>query len=689
MSKRHVFGLITVLGAPLVALAFCEAVLLMAGYPTTYEREDPFLGFDSITPLFQLEADGYPGGEDRYRSRASKLPWFNEQAFLAEKPANGFRVFAFGGSTTFGRPYDHRTAFPNWLEVLLDAADPETHYEVVNVGGVSYASYRINNLMNEMVQYDPDLFIVYTGHNEFLEERTYSDLREESPTMTRVRTALHRVRTYSAARDVWLGFQGRERAAAEEKFEMSGEVSAILDQSFGLDQYSRDEEKAEAINRHFRYNLEKMVEVAEDHGIGIVFVVPPANDKDFSPFKSQTCGSLRGDARTRWLRYYEGGRALLAQGDVVNAVKALERARELDACHADLWFRLGKALFALNRHDEARQAFVSARALDVAPLRATPTIQKTVRDVARDRAIPLVDLEAVLERRSLERSGHPILGEDEFLDHAHPRIWVHQTVAELIAQRLIDEEWVDLDRSVASLDKAGLYEGILSGLDEAYYATRDLNLAKVLGWLGKREEAASFVERAAEGLPEHPEAQYIQGVFHQDTGRLGAAENSYRRAIALDSTYVDAYIALGSVYERTDRLEEAIDSYRAAVRFDPRADHGYFALGNALYGAGHSDQAVEAYRRALELNPRHSRAWNNLAAIHITAERYGLAIEALERTLQLEPENLNAFKNLGLSYYNTGRPGRARQMFEAALAIKADDEFARLWLERLEREAGR
>ena len=35
-------------------------------------------------------------------------------------------------------------------------------------GGVSYASYRVAALMEELVRYEPDLFVIYSGHNEFL-----------------------------------------------------------------------------------------------------------------------------------------------------------------------------------------------------------------------------------------------------------------------------------------------------------------------------------------------------------------------------------------------------------------------------------------------------------------------------------------------------------------------------------------
>ena len=53
------------------------------------------------------------------------------------------------------------------------AADPSRRWEVINAGGISYASYREAKLVEEIARYQPDLVLVYSGHNEFLEERTY------------------------------------------------------------------------------------------------------------------------------------------------------------------------------------------------------------------------------------------------------------------------------------------------------------------------------------------------------------------------------------------------------------------------------------------------------------------------------------------------------------------------------------
>ena len=86
---------------------------------------------------------------------ANKKDVFNVQAFSARKKANTYRIFCLGGSTTFGRPYDDRTSFAGWLRAFLAAADPSRTWEVINAGGISYASYRVAALMDELSRYEP------------------------------------------------------------------------------------------------------------------------------------------------------------------------------------------------------------------------------------------------------------------------------------------------------------------------------------------------------------------------------------------------------------------------------------------------------------------------------------------------------------------------------------------------------
>ena len=118
------------------------------------------------------------------------LRWFGfrPDGFARENGPKEFRIFCLGGSTVQGSPFAIETAFSTWLELSLQAAEPKRQWDVVNCGGVSYASYRLVPILEEVLGYEPDLIILYTGHNEFLEDRP--ELESEVDAMLEYRGGL-------------------------------------------------------------------------------------------------------------------------------------------------------------------------------------------------------------------------------------------------------------------------------------------------------------------------------------------------------------------------------------------------------------------------------------------------------------------------------------------------------------------
>ncbi len=173
--RKLAWGFTTALGF----FVFLELTLAVFGVRPARDTRDPFVGFAPGVPLFVRD------GAD-FVTNPLKLTFFNAQRFPAEKSRQAFRVFCLGGSTTYGHPYDGRTYFGTWLQRYLQEVAPDRDWQVINCGGISYASYRVALLMEELAAYQPDLFIVYTGHNEFLEERTYGRIRHRHPAVQRL-----------------------------------------------------------------------------------------------------------------------------------------------------------------------------------------------------------------------------------------------------------------------------------------------------------------------------------------------------------------------------------------------------------------------------------------------------------------------------------------------------------------------
>jgi tetratricopeptide (TPR) repeat protein len=527
------------------------------------------VGFAGTLPLF-VEEEG-ADGTVYLQTAPEKRRLFNAQRFPRKKASGTYRVFCLGGSTTHGRPYDDTTSFCGWLRELLPRVAPDRRWEVVNAGGVSYASYRVALLMEELTRYQPDLFIVYTGHNEFLERRTYRGLIAMPRTLRGLGAVASRTRVWAVLRAAWrtLGSRrgasrpatGTDTARAGEPSPLAAEVTTLLDAAVGPDAYERDDPWRAQVVRHYAFNLARMTDIAASVEAGVVLVTPAANLRDSSPFKSLPREDLTPAEAARWAALYGEAGTAAARDDPAAAHAALERAVAIDDRHAQTQYARGRALYALGRFEEARRAFERARDEDVCPLRAPREVVAATRRVAAERGIPLVDF----EKRVRDEAPHGIPGNEHFLDHVHPTLDAHRDLAlDLLATM----------RQLGALPAAARWEPSTIAAAESRIANRVdprahgqalVNLSKVLGWAGKLEESAALALRAIERGPELAEAHYQAGVTAQLLGRPGEAIGHYRRALGLAPRVATAHGNLAAAYEAEGRTLLAIRHYRRAI----------------------------------------------------------------------------------------------------------------------------
>ncbi len=108
-----------------------------------------------------------PDGVTRFRTVDPRVP---QQSILRDKPAESFRAFIFGGSAAAGLGYSPNVTFARHLERMLRDANPNRIVELVNLGIVALSSKQVSPLVRNVVaNFAPDLVIVYSDNNEFLE----------------------------------------------------------------------------------------------------------------------------------------------------------------------------------------------------------------------------------------------------------------------------------------------------------------------------------------------------------------------------------------------------------------------------------------------------------------------------------------------------------------------------------------
>jgi len=638
-----------------------EGALRSVGWPSVDTGDDPYVGFSRIQPLFQVH-DGVAS------TVPAKVRYFNEVSFQFQKPANTFRIFCLGGSTTYGHPFDGRTSYSRWLQDLLNALHPETTFEVINAGGISYASYRIVPLIREAFKYQPDLVILSDWHNEFLERRTYAGLFSQGTWVVTARSFLDKLHVYQALKRVIeplvpagmideggkavkpgskrdAGNRSSRSATPAGKPILKDEVTAILDRSAGLDRYHRNEEFTRGVIQHFAHDLATMIRMCKNARVPVMIVDPVSNLKDFSPFKSEHRKDLTAQEKSVLDRKIEQAANLVRQGNHEEALAGLDAAIREDPLYAATYYWRGKAMLGMGNDADARNDFVKARDLDICPLRCITQLEEKVVKVSEREQVPLIRFQqALVSRIKTKGDTSGILGNEIFLDHVHPTVEGHQLLAEMIVGEMIGAKLLHPTHQLTRNEMDAIYQKGMKGLDARYYVTKDLNLVKVLRWAGKMDEAQQMLQRIKGKLSDNPEVHKMLGAFLLESGQY----------------------------------EEAVEEYKKAVHLsgdDPQLE---FSLANAYYKAGLRSKSQEMFEKLLGDKQLMPEACANLAMIHLEAGKADRALAILEEALAKSPDAESLFSPYALALAISGNPSKAVPWMVKAVEAEPGD-FSHLY----------
>jgi len=516
-----------------VVLAVLPFVLLEGGLrflgmgqPT--DHPDPLSGFSRNLPLFERQGAVY-------RTSPAREPFFPPQEFPAEKPPHGFRIFCLGGSTVHGHPYQSDTAFPKWLEMELAGSDPGRVFQAVNCGGVSYASHRLAPIVKEVLSYQPDLIIVATGENEFLEDRTYQSLKSRSAVRARIEDAVYSLRILNLARN-WM--HGRQWEGTSPEFREDGkaqlprEVRTRLDERSGYASYHRDDAWHDRVTMQFEESIRAMVEMCREAGVPIILVKPGSNLRDCPPYKSEHRPGLAPGEENAWQAAFEAATAA-EDNDLESALALYRKAEAVDGEYALLAYRIARVLDRLGRKNEALEYYLKARDQDICPLRINKRNEEILSRIAAETKTPLLDAASLLAGKSPDA----IPGNNWYLDHVHPTIGGHQKIAQAIAGRMREHK------------RQEAYTRQLERLGPGYLADG----RRRVGWL---ENWARRERLLDETLPKDSRGYLHAGFRRLDLGDDDGAWEAFAEALKRDG---------GAVERLGEHAKELVSQGRQAV----------------------------------------------------------------------------------------------------------------------------
>jgi tetratricopeptide (TPR) repeat protein len=126
--------------------------------------------------------------------------------------------------------------------------------------------------------------------------------------------------------------------------------------------------------------------------------------------------------------------------------------------------------------------------------------------------------------------------------------------------------------------------------------------------------AFPFFEKARqEGPADFALLDQELGGAYRAVNNLQAAEESYRRAVAINPAMVESQIMLGLYARDREDYASAQEHFARVVHYNPEYTLGWTLLGESLLLQGDSSAARQKFERALSLTPNNTHARNYLA----------------------------------------------------------------------------
>ncbi|MHC4136944.1 MAG: hypothetical protein ACYS0K_18465 [Planctomycetota bacterium] len=389
--RRWLFRALALL-LPVAALGLLEIALRLSGSFEDEALSTPHVEFEEGEPFFPA--------------------WHEKLA--TPKPENTLRVFTLGGSCTLGSGV--RDNFSRRLGRLLASERPDVSVEVVNGGMLAFGSHRVLEVMKEAAAYEPDLYVAYLGHNEFLEPIFFDPDGWVRRTVKTNRFA----RQFRTVRWIRSWFGGEIEAAKP----------VLARQFFGNTRFPliRSPEQFEIRLEFLKDNLRAMAAFAEAKGIRLI-VAPAVPNLLWPPGQTER-GPSGLPARchellTRW-------KVQVGTGNWASACRTFDELR----AETEDGSALGRYLAGIDRlaHGDDEGALlllVRANELDRHGDRANPRIAAAILDACREQEVEAIDLRGSLhggigEDFQALRSG---VGRMLFIDHCHPTEAGHARIA--------------------------------------------------------------------------------------------------------------------------------------------------------------------------------------------------------------------------------------------------------------------
>jgi tetratricopeptide (TPR) repeat protein len=207
-------------------------------------------------------------------------------------------------------------------------------------------------------------------------------------------------------------------------------------------------------------------------------------------------------------------------------------------------------------------------------------------------------------------------------------------------------------------------------------------LAKDFVIIGNVDYAQTELQQAARLKPESAEIHYTLGEVYSAKDMLPEAKAEFTATIQRDSTYAEAYNALGFTEESLGDDTKALEAYKKAIQIADekgfKFDAPYINLSAYYNRLGDPETALPYARKAIELDSKNDLGYYQMARAYQSRGQWDQAAEALRNAISANPvgpSSAQYYYVLSQVYRKLGRQKEGQEALEHFQELKHATEL--------------
>ena len=187
--------------------------------------------------------------------------------------------------------------------------------------------------------------------------------------------------------------------------------------------------------------------------------------------------------------------------------------------------------------------------------------------------------------------------------------------------------------------------------------------------------ATWFFKKAIAINPDYAEAYANLGNILEQAEELDQALESYSKAIDINVNYSLAYFNRGNILKKINKCEEALSDYRKATEIDATLFPAFYNQGNLLREFKRFEEALISYDKAILISPMAAEPYCNKAISLHELKNYQAAIVSFDKAISLKPDLTEAHYNRGSSLEKLKELESALESYEKAYELNPEIDY--------------